>query len=80
LRSASRTIGGDNERAGYTWKYDTTFGGQAQFLVASLIESNFGEIGNLEVVAATMFWTKAFHYSRNDNASGFPWSGPTALF
>ena len=70
----------DNAAPNVPWKYGTTFGDQVQVIATSLIESNFGDVGNLEVVAASMFWTHAFHVSRNDEAQGFPWSSPTILY
>ena len=64
-----------NNDSGNTWNGPTAFGQSAgQVAAVSLIQSNYGSPGNLEVV--TRIGNRLAHFCRG-SASPFTWSGPT---
>ena len=66
----------DNDAAGMPWKGPTIFGGPDKYDALTMIQSNYGSPGNLEVIARTndrlvFFW--------RDSGPSFIWSGPYPL-
>jgi hypothetical protein len=68
----------NNDDPNLPWSGPTLFGGLTQFGLASLIESNFGSPGNLEVLAGTfdpIAGAELVHFWR-DSGPSFTWNGP----
>jgi len=67
----------NNDAASLPWSAPTAFGGSAGLVSAvSMIESNFGSPGNLEVVARVGSSTQFFW---RDSGPAFHWNGPFLL-
>ena len=62
----------DNEAAGYPWSGPTAFGGPTVFADCTVIESNYGDPGNLEVLARA--GGNLVHFWRDTT-----WHGPIAV-
>ena len=68
----------NNDANGFPWSGPTPFGLGIQFGLPSLIQSNYGSPGNLEVVAGTFDPSKGAelaHFWR-DSGPAFAWHGP----
>ncbi len=64
----------DNDADAMPWSGPSCFGGPAAYSGASLIQSNFGDPGNFEVVAVDTQGNLDFFW--RDSVGPFPWSGP----
>lgn len=67
----------NNDVPGLPWSGPTRFGGAVSYQGASLIQSNFGSPGNLEVVAVTST-NQLVHFWR-DSGPSFTWTGPFVI-
>ncbi|MEU7526082.1 hypothetical protein AB0A74_10130 [Saccharothrix sp. NPDC042600] len=63
-----------NNDAGMAWSAPGRFGGGARYVNAALVQSNYGSVGNLEVLATTQAGDVDFFW-RMDRAP-WTWSGP----
>jgi hypothetical protein len=63
-----------NDRSGFPWYRTVTFGSGVAGN-PSLIQGNFGQRGNFEVVVPRAAGGLS-HYWRANNTSGYPWHGP----
>lgn len=66
----------ENDNPSLPWHGPFRFGDGRQYEGAALIQSNFGSVGNLEVVAADE--SQLFHYWRQDGPP-WTWSGPFVI-
>lgn len=66
-----------NDVPGLPWSGPTKFGGAVSYQGVSLIQSNFGLPGNLEVVAVNSS-NQLVHFWR-DSGPSFAWSGPFVI-
>lgn len=68
----------DNDDPNHPWSGPTLFGGGLRMVSwVTLIESNFGNPGNLEVICETGFG-QIYHFWRNSGPT-FTWNGPLPL-
>ncbi len=69
----------DNDKETLPWNGPEVFGRDAGLIYgASLIQSNFGEQGNLELVASAVGGHKLMHFWR-DSGPGYDWNGPNKI-
>jgi hypothetical protein len=66
----------DNDDPALPWNGSYPFGGPGEYDSVTLIESNFGNPGNLEVVART---GDQLHFYWRDSGPAFGWNGPYPL-
>jgi hypothetical protein len=66
----------DNDVDGLPWKDPTRFGTDVGLIDGlSVIQSNFGALGNLEIVAMDLGGFRLMHFWR-DSGPSFDWHGP----
>jgi hypothetical protein len=69
----------DNGSSSFPWSGPTPFDLGPQFGAPSLIESNFGDPGNLEVLAGTFASGTELTHSWRDSGPSFTWHGPSVV-